>query len=73
MHKTLESRVKAQNASLKEKYDELDRLYEALVRKEKARVLHFNYNLKIIIWYNLYLRYALYQVISSINLSFTII
>ena len=47
MHKTLDSRVKAQNASLKEKYDELDRLYEALVRKEKARVLHFNFNLKI--------------------------
>ena len=38
IHKTLESRVKAQNASLKEKYDELDRLYEALVRKEKAWV-----------------------------------
>ena len=36
MQKTLESRVKAQNASLKEKYDELDRQYDALVRKEKA-------------------------------------
>ena len=35
---TLESRVKAQNASLKEKYDELDRQYDALVRKEKAWV-----------------------------------
>ena len=43
--KTLVSRVKAQNVSLKEKYDELDRLYEALVRKEKAWVPHFNYNL----------------------------
>ena len=33
--KTLISRVKAQNASLREKYDDLDARYEVLARKDK--------------------------------------
>ena len=67
MQKTLESRVKAQNASLKEKYDELDRQYDALVRKEKAWVP------LLIRTFRLNLRQALRQSIRSINLSHTII
>ena len=67
MQKTLESRVKAQNASLKEKYDELDRQYEAFVRKEKAWVP------LLIITFRLNLRHALRQSIRFINLSHAII